>query len=138
MARTYGEANYGEAFYGVTKYVDGEIAAAPSASVSAAAQVVYNNVANIQQTSGAATVSAEAIRLVPGIILAECEASVAANAEAIYSVSVTIDGEAAFDATAFYTAKGVALIEAESSVPASAREKWEPLAETPETWTRID
>ena len=137
MARTYGEANYGEAFYGVTKYVDGAVAITPSASVTGSAQVVYNNIANIQQTSATASVSAEAIRLVPGIILLETNAQVTANAEAIYSVSVTIGGEATIDAQAFYTAKGDAFFDCDSVFFATGREKWEPINKVNEIWTEV-
>jgi adhesin HecA-like repeat protein len=105
---------------------------------------------------GVATVFAVRVRTAGGS--ADASASLTSAAERIHQSGAQVDGVASLAADSDTLVNGQAVvpsvaildvayirirntdgtISATGDLDASGREKWEPLAETPETWTRID
>jgi len=66
-------------------------------------------------------------------------ASLAADSDTIVNGQAVFEGSAGIEVASFIRIRNTeAAVSASGDFDANGREKWEPLAETPEIWTRID
>jgi len=136
MARGYGIANYGEAYYGITKYVDGAATASPSCSVTANATATFNS-AQPQTITAAVTANANMVRV------KSVETIVQTSSAVVTSAEIVVVGDASISASLLMTTDYIrirevnAIMTVQCAMTSVAREKWEPIADSPETWTAI-
>lgn len=136
MARGYGVGNFGDAYYGVTKYVDASASATISASVSSNATATFVS-GQPQQIDATTTITSNMVRVksVEGII--ESSTVTVSNAEVIYVSSSSLTPACSVTSQCERVRLFSGIITLQSTVSVSAREKWEPIAITAETWTPL-
>ena len=86
--------------------------------------------------SASITSAAERIQQ-PGAQI-DAVASLAADSDTLVTGQAALNGSAGIDVAYIRIRNTEAALSVTGDLDASGREKWEPLAETPETWTRID
>jgi len=96
----------------------------------------------IRTTGGSADASANVTSVAeriqqPGAQI-DAVASLVADSDTIVNGQATLDGSAGIDVAYIRIRNTEAEVSVTGDLDASGREKWEPLAETPETWTRIE
>ena len=146
MARGYGVGNFGDAYFGVTKYVDGSATASPSCSVTANATATFTS-SQPQTINASLTATADMVRVKSVESIVESASVVVSNAETVVVSDATINASLSTSISYKRVRLFDAAISVQCSVTASAREKWEPiaisaetrttLAETEQVWTEV-
>ena len=136
MARGYGVGNFGDAYYGVTKYVDASATVSPSASLTSNATATYVS-GQPNQIDATVTATADMVRVKLVESIVESSSVVVSNAETVVAASSSFSPTSSISASCERVRLFNAAISVQCSVTTSAREKWEPIADFPETWTQI-
>lgn len=136
MARGYGVGNFGDAYYGVTKYVDGEAAASVSASVTSNATATFSS-GDPQTIAATLSITADMVRVKSVESIVESSSVIVSNAETVVTSSALITSTSTGSVSYIRIRLVDAIMAVQCSATASAREKWEPIAVTPETWTPL-
>lgn len=138
MARGYGVGNYGDAFFGVTKYVDAVASAAVSASVESNATATFTS-AQPQAIAATVTASADMVRVKLVESIVESASVIVSNAETVVASSAVINAAASAQNVPYIR---IRLVSAATSVQCtatgSAVEKWEPIAQDSQSWSTIE
>lgn len=136
MARGYGVGNYGDAYYGVTKYVDAVATASPTASVSANATATFVS-AQPGQIDATVTATANMVRVKSVESIVESSTTVVSSAEIVVAASATLPASAsvAVDYERVRQTNGIS--SSQAVLVTIGREKWEPIAVGAQTWNSI-
>lgn len=134
--RGYGVGNYGDSLYGVTNYVDGAATATPGASVSANATATFVS-GQPQQIDATVTATADMVRVKSVESIVESSTVIVSSAEIVVaaSASTSMSSSASGSFLRVRTTDGIST--AQAVTVTIGREKWEPIAASPQTWNTI-
>jgi hypothetical protein len=134
--RGYGVGNYGDAYYGVTKFVDASANATLSASVSANATATFVS-GQPQQIDATVTATADMVRVksVEGIV--ESASVIVSNAETVVAASASASVSSSSSASFLRVRTTDGISTAQAVTVTIGREKWEPIAVGAQTWNTI-